>query len=139
MGSEKRLKRRFCWPAQDRVRAIPFFAAPRIPPVFSASDSFPSHLVPRAPLVASSSSTPCPSSRLNRGAAGRHGGSRSQRSSCCVIDKPGRVPCCREFKYRSFRRSKPFHAVINGNLNSRQRGLAPDWRILGEQDIAAES
>ena len=154
------LEGRFCWPAQDRVRANPLFAAPRISPVFTASDLFPSRLVSVGPLTAPSSSIPSSSPRLTRGAAGRRGGSRQERGCCGVVECPGRVPRYREIRRSSVRR-KPVHAMTNGDLNPRQNGPAPgllpqrmtwspgaiieftstslDWRIVGEQDAVGDA
>ena len=159
VGTKKTIDVRFCWPAQDRVRATPLSTAPRISPVFTASDSFFCPFVWVGPLAASSSSTPEPSSRLNRGAAGRRGGLRYKRGCCGVVENPGRVPICHEVGRRSVRRLL-VNDVANAKLNRGQSELASglfsrrstraanaiiqsdsdslDWRIVGGQDVDPE-
>lgn len=157
VGTDKTFKRRFCWPAQDRVRANPLFKAPRTSPVFTASDSLRLNLVVVVvdPPPAASSATSMPSSELTPGAAGRRGGSREELCCCAgVVEYTGQALFCGGIMIPEPKPSNvqalgvssvparstlaPVFFQMTSSARSEDRRMLelhfPDWRVLGEQD-----
>jgi hypothetical protein len=154
VGTDKTFKRRFCWPAQDRVRANPLLKAPRKSPVFTASDFLRLKLVVVDPPPAASFATSMPSSELTPGAAGRRGESREELCCCAGVEYAGQalyrggivIPEPKPFTVRASRvgsvsarstLAPDFFQVTSSARSEDRRMLVlhfPDWRVLGEQD-----
>ena len=135
MDAQQLLKHRFCWPAQDRDRACLPSAAPRIPPVFTASVSSRSVKSVLEPLVAPSPAVHRLSRRFVPSIPGQLGRLRIEGNSCWYGKRsagplrPSRG--CSSYQARLIR------IVPDGTEPGAAQNL-PDWRVVGDQDIAAE-
>src|SRR4051794_28581225 len=127
MDTDMPFKGRFCWPAQDRVRAVHPLTAPRTSPVFTAS-VFPETQLPDYRTARTSPPFVQPlaglwsSEALDRLVFLNAGG-----DSCSAAPgrRPHAIPACTSWGLAG----REMGAARNGGDIS-----VPDWRVVGEQD-----
>ena len=139
MDADKPFEGRFCWPAQDRVRAVLPLTTPRTSPVFTASVfssseirvsssySAPSPAVHR-PSTRIASSTPGPLSRLRR---------QECYSWCCGVGSVGQPPLFPWVRSQAGH-DEEFSRVVDRAGPTRGEGgdepMTIDLRVMGEED-----
>ena len=143
MDTDNPFESRFCWPAQDRVRAVLPLTAPRISSVFTASVFSCSEVRVRRSFQATSPVVQRLSSLCASSIPGQLGGLRWKEMSCwcCSVGSPGQPPlsssetaeCNRGLSVQNATNSRRFHRG--------ESGVDPvmlDWRVVGEQDLDAD-
>ena len=137
MDADKPFEGRFCWPAQDRVRAASPLTAPRISPVFTASVSSRSEVRVSCSFPASSPAVHRLSSRLAASTPGQLGGPRREGPSCWYshvgsADQP-LLSLVSSARFSGLVPGSWFLAPAGANAGESEVGH-PDWRVFGEQD-----
>jgi hypothetical protein len=130
---------RFCWPAQDRVRAHPPLRAPRKSPVFTASVSFArkspiGKATPTAHRVRSHAACRVPS---------RHDALGVEMDSSCSFDAglSEKTPLFRGSTGHNRRQEMARSTVTCLTADLWESGVVQarlDWRVMGDQDEAGE-
>lgn len=139
MDTDNPFESRFCWPAQDRARAVPPLTAPRISSVFTASVSSCSKVrVPKS-FHATSPVVQRLSPQCASSIPGQLGGLRWKEKRCwsCSVGSPGQPPLSSLVILHGDRGLLIQNAAKDARLHCGESGVEPlaqDWRVVGEQD-----